>query len=87
MEYPESLVFPCVSWNIITYGYITRKGGITILYHAIERTVASATLIDNIFTNNLENSIVGGNIVTDITDHFSQACMILTQQQLEFLLN
>ena len=42
----------------------------------------SATLIDNIFTNNLENSIVGGNIVTDTTDHFSQACMILTQQQL-----
>ena len=42
----------------------------------------SATLIDNIFTNNLENSIVGRNIVTDITDHFSQACMILTQQQL-----
>ena len=24
----------------------------------------------------------GRNIVTDITDHFSQACMILTQQQL-----
>lgn len=42
----------------------------------------SATLIDNIFTNNLENSIVGGNIVTDITDHFSQVCMILAQQQL-----
>ena len=42
----------------------------------------SAALIDNIFTNNLENSIVGGNIVIDITDHFSQACMILTQQQL-----
>ena len=42
----------------------------------------SATLIDNIFTNNLENSIVGGNSVTDITDHFSQAGMILTQQQL-----
>ena len=32
----------------------------------------SATLIDNIFTNNLENSIVGGNIVTD---HFSQSVL------------
>ena len=30
----------------------------------------SATLIDNIFANNLENSIVGGNICTDITDHY-----------------
>lgn len=42
----------------------------------------SATLIDNIFTNNLENNIVGGNIVTDITDHFSQVCIIMTHQQM-----
>ena len=31
---------------------------------------SSATLIDNIFTNNLTNNISGGNIVTDTTDHF-----------------
>ena len=47
----------------------------------------SATLIDNIFTNNLENSIVGGNIVTDITDHFSQVCIIMTKQQMFSPLN
>ena len=32
---------------------------------------SSATLIDNIFTNNLTNNISSGNIVADTTDHFS----------------
>ena len=32
----------------------------------------SATIIDNIFTNNISNTIVSGNIVTDFSDHFSQ---------------
>ena len=32
----------------------------------------SATIVDNIFTNNTTNKIVSGNIVTDISDHFSQ---------------
>ena len=35
----------------------------------------SATLIDNIFVNKIENSIVIGNIVSDISDHFSQFCI------------
>jgi hypothetical protein len=35
----------------------------------------SATLIDNIFVNKIENSIVSGNIVSDISDHFSQFCI------------
>ena len=29
-----------------------------------------------IVMNNLVKSIVSGNIVTDITDHFSQVCLI-----------
>jgi hypothetical protein len=35
----------------------------------------SATLIDNIFVNKIENSIVSGNIVSHISDHFSQFCI------------
>lgn len=48
-----------------------------------------ATLLDNIFSNNFENSIVSGNIVTDLTDHFSQVCMIMTYQlaRLSYLRN
>lgn len=37
---------------------------------------SSATLIDNIFTNNPEQLIFSGNIISDISDHFSQFCII-----------
>ena len=36
----------------------------------------SATLIDNIFINDLEISSKGGNIVTSISDHFPQFCSL-----------
>ena len=36
----------------------------------------SATLIDNILVNDIENSILSGNITSDISDHFSQFCII-----------
>ena len=32
----------------------------------------SATIVDNIFTNNTSNNIISGNVVTDLSDHFSQ---------------
>ena len=35
----------------------------------------SATLIDNIFTNRFCEYFASGNIVSDITDHFSQFCI------------
>lgn len=34
----------------------------------------SATLIDNIFVNNIKGTVSSGNIVSDISDHFSQFC-------------
>ena len=37
---------------------------------------SSATLIDNIFTNNPEQLIFNGNILSDISDHFTQFCII-----------
>ena len=36
----------------------------------------SATLIDNIFVNDIENTCTGGNITTHISDHFPQFCFI-----------
>ena len=38
----------------------------------------SAILTDNVFSNNLKNNIASGNTVTNITDHFSQVCLIKT---------
>ena len=35
-------------------------------------TEHSATIVDNIFTNNLDKSIKSGNIKTDFSDHYSQ---------------
>ena len=42
---------------------------------------SSATLIDNIFTNNLTYNISSCNIVTDTTDHFSQVCIVNVNKQ------
>lgn len=36
----------------------------------------SATLIDNIFVNNPDQVLVSGNIITDVSDHFSQFCIM-----------
>ena len=35
----------------------------------------SATLIDNIFTNKVEENIISGNLITDVSDHFKQFCI------------
>ena len=36
----------------------------------------SATLIDNILVNNATNLLSSGNIISDISDHFSQFCVM-----------
>ena len=36
----------------------------------------SATLIDNIFANNVCRKITSGNIISDINDHYSQFCIV-----------
>ena len=36
----------------------------------------SASLIDNIFVTNPEKILISGNIVTDVSDHFSQFCIL-----------
>ena len=39
----------------------------------------SATIVDNIFTNNINNPLISGNIITDISDHYSQFISIQNQ--------
>ena len=38
-------------------------------------TENSSTLIDNIFINNPDNILIRGNIISDLSDHFSQFCI------------
>ena len=42
----------------------------------------SYSLIDNIFVSNLEDNIISGNIISDLTDHFSQFCFLNSPQKL-----
>ena len=41
----------------------------------------SATFIDNIFVSNPEDVLISGNIVSDITDHFSQVCLLSSSKE------
>ena len=41
----------------------------------------SATLTDNIFVNKLDDHILSGNIISDISDHFSQFCIFRSFQK------
>ena len=45
-----------------------------VIHHPTRVTVNSATLIDNVFTNNIE-SICSGIIFADISDHFPIYCV------------
>ena len=36
----------------------------------------SASLIDNVFVNNPEQVLISGNLITDVSDHFSQFCIL-----------
>ena len=44
-------------------------------------TSYTATLIDNIFTNNLDNYIFSGLFFTDISDHLPIFCLLYCQEQ------
>ena len=40
--------------------------------HPTRVTDHSATIMDNIFSNNVESDTVGGNILSQLTNHFPQ---------------
>ena len=45
---------------------------------------SSATLIDNIFTNKYCEKITSGNIISDISDHYSQFCLTESSCETDF---
>ena len=45
---------------------------------------SSATLIDNIFINSLDKFVLSGNIVSDISDHYSQVCFLSSNLEIIF---
>ena len=40
----------------------------------------SAMLTDNIFVNNPDQLVASGNIISDISDHFSQFCITTSEK-------
>jgi hypothetical protein len=56
----------------------------TILIKQLVLYGNSSTLIDNIFVNNTEHDIRSGNIISDISDHFSQFCITSTFKKKNF---
>ena len=39
-------------------------------------TPHSSTLIDNIFSNNIDDGLISGNLITTISDHFAQFLLL-----------
>ena len=41
----------------------------------------TVTLIDNILTNEMSSQVISGNLVSDISDHFSHFCIVASFRQ------
>ena len=54
------------------YELLCSYGLLPQIVHPTREFGDSSTIIDNIFTNNLSNSISSGNILTEISDNYSQ---------------
>ena len=62
------------------YDLLTSYGIFPMILLPTRVTKDSATIVDNIFTNNLTNPILSGNIETDISDHYSQFLLVKNQK-------
>ena len=62
------------------YDLLTSFGLFPMILLPTRVTKDSATIIDNIFTNNLVNSIKSGNIKSNFSDHYSQFISIKNQK-------
>ena len=60
-----------IDWHIDRY----HRSRPPIRHKFLRVCTNSTTLIDNIFTNKFSEYFACGNIVSDITDHFSQFCI------------
>ena len=58
------------------YNMLTSHSFRPLVLQPTRVTSKSSTLIDNIFTNDMSLSSVGGNITSSISDHFSQFCTL-----------
>ena len=64
-SYAENFLLSCQSYSLLpTIDKPTR------IYND------TATLIDNMLVNTFDQKIYSGNIISDISDHFSQVCFI-----------
>ena len=58
------------------YDILSSFGYKPLIMQPTRVTSKTATLIDNIFVNDIETRSSGGNITTSISDHFSQFCLM-----------
>ena len=58
------------------YDLLSANGFRPLIFQPTRISSKSATLIDNIFTNDIETPSNGGNITTAISDHFPQFCQL-----------
>ena len=67
------------------YDILSANGFRPLIYQPTRVSGSSATLIDNIFINDIETFSNGGNITTSISDHFPQFCVLdLFDKNLKF---
>ena len=52
-----------------------------IISSSIRITSTSATLIDNIFTNDYDNTFTSGNLVIILSDHLAQILIVQSKKQ------
>ena len=62
------------------YDLLTSYGLFPMILLPTRVTKDSATIVDNIFTNNLNNPLTSGNIITDISDNYSQFLLVENQK-------
>ena len=58
------------------YDILSANGFRPLIFQPTRVSTTSATLIDNIFINDIETYSNGGNITTSISDHFPQFCLL-----------
>ena len=56
------------------YNILSAHGFRPLILQPTRITSSSASLIDNIFINDMSIESIGGNITTSISDHFPQFC-------------
>ena len=75
---PKHAISPEFLFTLQSYSFIPTIDTPTRVYSS------SAMLIDNIFTNKYCRKITSGNIISDISDHYSQFCLTESSCETDF---